>query len=77
MQAMHTSKISSKAQITLPRKVREALGAKAGDIIAYEVEGNLVKLKRLEPFDAAFHHALSSTLDEWATEEDEEAFGDL
>jgi len=74
---MHTSKISSKAQITLPRKVREALGAKAGDIIAYEVEGNLVKLKRLEPFDAAFHQALSSTLDEWATEEDEEAFRDL
>ena len=74
---MQTSKISSKAQVTLPRKVREALGAKTGDLIVYEVEGNTVRLKRLEPFDAAFHHALSSTLDEWATEEDEEAFRDL
>jgi antitoxin PrlF len=74
---VHTSKISSKAQITLPRKVREALGAKAGDMIIYEVEGDVVRLKRLEPFDAAFHHALSSTLDEWATDEDEEAFRDL
>jgi len=74
---MHTSKISSKAQITLPRKVREALGAKAGDLIIYEVEGDVVRLKRLEPFDAAFHQALSKTLDEWATEEDEEAFRDL
>ena len=74
---MHTSKISSKAQITLPRKVREALGAKTGDMLVYEVEGDVVRLKRLEPFDAAFHHALSSTLDEWATEEDEEAFRDL
>jgi len=74
---MQTSKISSKAQVTLPRKVREALGAKTGDLIVYEVEGNTVSLKRLEPFDAAFHHALSSTLDEWATEEDEEAFRDL
>ncbi|HKZ02554.1 MAG TPA: AbrB/MazE/SpoVT family DNA-binding domain-containing protein [Pyrinomonadaceae bacterium] len=74
---MHTSKISSKAQITLPRKVREALGAKTGDLIVYEVEGDVVKLKRLEPFDAAFHQALSSTLDEWATEADEEAFRDL
>ncbi|MGI9166541.1 MAG: AbrB/MazE/SpoVT family DNA-binding domain-containing protein [Pyrinomonadaceae bacterium] len=74
---MHTSKISSKAQITLPRKVREALGAKTGDLIVYEVEGDVVRLKRLEPFDAAFHHALSSTLDEWATEEDEEAFLEL
>ena len=70
---MQTSKITSKAQITLPRKVREVLGAKTGDLIVYEVEG-VVRLKRLEPFDAAFHHALSSTLDEWATEEDEEAF---
>jgi antitoxin PrlF len=74
---MHTSKVSSKAQITLPRKVREALGAKPGDLILYEVVGDTVKLKRLEPFDAAFHRSLSSTLDEWATQEDEEAFRDL
>jgi len=74
---MQTSKISSKAQITLPRKVREALGAKTGDLIIYEVEGDVVRLKRLEPFDAAFHHALSSTLDEWVTDGDEEAFRDL
>jgi antitoxin PrlF len=74
---MQTSKLSSKAQVTLPRRVREALGAKAGDTIVYEVKDNVVTLKRLDPFDAAFHHALSSTLDEWATKEDEEAFGDL
>ena len=74
---MQTSKLSSKAQVTLPRKVREAIGAKAGDTIAYEVEGNVVTLKRLEPFDAAFHSALSSTLDEWTTDADEEAFRDL
>ncbi len=74
---MHTSKISSKAQITLPRKVREALKVKAGDLIVYELEGEIVRLKRLEPFDAAFHAALSNTLDEWATEEDEEAFSEL
>jgi len=57
--------------------VREALGAKSGDLIIYEVKGDIVRLKRLEPFDAAFHHALSSTLDEWATDQDEEAFRDL
>jgi bifunctional DNA-binding transcriptional regulator/antitoxin component of YhaV-PrlF toxin-antitoxin module len=57
--------------------VREALGAKTGDMIIYEVQGDVVRLKLLEPFDAAFYHALSSTLDEWATDEDEEAFRDL
>jgi AbrB family looped-hinge helix DNA binding protein len=74
---MQTSKLSSKGQVTLPRKIRLALGARAGDMIAYEVEGDVVRLRRLEPFDAAFHAALSNTLDEWATEADEEAFRDL
>ncbi|MGH9844663.1 MAG: AbrB/MazE/SpoVT family DNA-binding domain-containing protein [Blastocatellia bacterium] len=74
---MQVSKLSSKSQVTLPREVREALGARPGDTIAYEVEGNVVCLKRLEPFDAAFHKALSNTLSEWASDEDGEAFDAL
>ena len=45
--------------------------------IGYEVEDDIVRLKKLEPFNAAFHEALSNTLDEWTTEADEEAFRDL
>jgi len=36
-----------------------------------------VILKRVEPFDAAFHQALSASLDEWDSPEDDEAFRDL
>ncbi len=74
---MQTSKLSSKSQVTLPKEIRDALGARPGDTIVYEVEGNVVRLKRLEPFDAAFHKALSNTLSEWASNEDEEAFDAL
>ncbi|HEV8131847.1 MAG TPA: AbrB/MazE/SpoVT family DNA-binding domain-containing protein [Acidobacteriota bacterium] len=74
---MQTSKLSSKSQVTLPKPIREALGAEPGDIIAYEVEGKVVRLRRLDPFDAAFHAALSQTLDEWSSDADEEAFRDL
>ena len=74
---MQTSKLSSKGQITLPREVRKAIGAKSGDTIAYEVEGKVVKLKRVETIDAEFHAALAATLDEWTTDADEEAFRDL
>lgn len=74
---MQTSKLSSKSQVTLPKEIRDALGARPGDTIVYEVEGNVVRLKRLEPFDAAFHKALSGTLSEWASDEDEVAFDAL
>ena len=50
---------------------------KPGDMIAYELQNGTVTLKRVEPFDTVFHEALSATLDEWNTPEDDEAFGDL
>ena len=74
---MQTSKLSSKSQVTLPKAVRAALNAQPGDLIAYEIEDNVVYLKRVEPFDAAFHRALAHTLSEWASDADEEAFNAL
>lgn len=74
---MLASRISSKGQVTIPKKVRETLRARPGDTIVYELEGQTVKLRRIEPLDLAFHNALSETLDEWTTPEDEEAFRDL
>ncbi len=74
---MQTSRLSQKGQITLPRKIREMIGVKAGDFIVYEPGEEQVTLRHIEPFDAAFHAALSSTVDEWSTEEDEKAFRNL
>jgi AbrB family looped-hinge helix DNA binding protein len=54
-----TSRISSNGQVAIPKKVRETLGASPGDLVAYEVEGNIVTLTRLGPFDEAYHAALS------------------
>jgi antitoxin PrlF len=74
---MQTSKLSSKGQITIPREIREKLGIEPGQLIAYEIRDGEVILKRVEPFDVVFHEALSKTLDEWNSPEDEEAFNDL
>ena len=74
---MQTSKLSSKRQVTIPREIREKLGLEPGYLIAYEVRDGEVILKRVEPFDVPFHEALSKTLDEWNSPEDEEAFNDL
>lgn len=75
---MITSKVTVKGQVTLPKEIRERLHVKAGDILAYEVQGNGVMVRKLAPFDREWHQALSATLaGEWNSPEDEEAFRDL
>ena len=73
----HVSKLSTKGQVTIPADLRKAIGIEPGDIVAYELQGKSVKLKRIEPFDAAYHAAVAETLEEWNSPEDEEAFNDL
>jgi antitoxin PrlF len=74
---MLTSTLSSKGQVTIPKEIRDALDIKPGDTVAYEVRNGVVMLRRVDPFDAEFHAALSQTLDEWSSREDDEAFRDL
>lgn len=74
---MHVSKLSSKGQVTIPADIRKAIGIEPGDMVAYEVQGDSVTVKRIEPFDIAYHTAISETLEEWSSLEDEEAFNDL
>ena len=75
--AIQMSRVSSKGQVTLPKRVREAIGVGPGDAVAYDVAGGVVTLRRLEPIDLAFHAGLESTLAEWGSKEDDEAYGDL
>lgn len=74
---LHTSKLTSKFQATVPTPVRKALQLKAGDVVGFEIEGNEVKLRRATPLDLAFAQALEGTLDEWSSKKDDEAFKDL
>ena len=73
----HMSKLSAKGQVTIPADLRKAMGIEPGDIVAYELQGKSVKLKRVTPFDAAYLAAVAETLEEWNSPEDEEAFNDL
>jgi antitoxin PrlF len=58
---MIQSKITSKAQTTVPRAVRTALRLGAGDALAWEIDGDrvTVSLVRAEPADF-------SAFSEWA-----------
>lgn len=71
---MITSRLSSKAQTTIPRSVRKALGLDEGDTLAYEIVDGQVILSKADakPLDDPF-----ATFDEWDSEADRRAYGDL
>jgi antitoxin PrlF len=73
----NVSRISEKGQVTIPKKVRESLHAEPGDFLEYEVQGNVVMIRRVEPLDHLFHDGLSGGLTEWSSPEDDNAFRDL
>ena len=72
---MITSKLTSKAQTTIPQSVRVALRLREGDEIAYAIEHGRVVLTRARPDAAADDpfHAFS----EWEGAADTEAYAGL
>lgn len=74
---MFTSKITSKGQVTIPKPVRQVLQAEVGDVIVYEIKGNTVTVRKARPFDAEWHDALATQLEEWNSPANNEAWNDL
>ena len=58
---LHTSKLTTKFQATVPTPVRKALQLKAGDVVGFEVEGNVKKSR----VDREGHWAAEIDNSEW------------
>jgi AbrB family looped-hinge helix DNA binding protein len=71
---MEIGRLSPKGQITIPAAIRALIGLKPGDLVAYDVQNGAVTLRKLAPLDDEFHTAVSGTLTEWVSPEDEAAF---
>lgn len=71
---MILSKLTSKAQTTIPQPVRKALRLKEGDEIAYVITRDHVIITKATtaPADDPF-----VTFDEWDSEADRKAYADL
>lgn len=72
-----TSKLTRKYQATIPGPVRTLLKLEAGDAIAFDLELDHVRVRKARPADLAFASALESTLREWNSDADEQAYRDL
>ncbi|UAK24240.1 AbrB/MazE/SpoVT family DNA-binding domain-containing protein [Sphingomonas nostoxanthinifaciens] len=64
------SRLSSKAQTTIPRAVRAALGVKEGDRLAYQIDGDRVIVTRAAPVSADPFDNPFAMFTEWADELD-------
>lgn len=74
---MQISTLTSKHQATIPAEVRTKMDLHSGDKIGFEVVDNKVYLVKVTPFDLEYHKALESTLSEWNSKEDDDAYKDL
>ncbi len=69
--------VTTKGQATIPAKVRDELSLKPGDKIVFLIRNHKVTVSKAEPFDYLYHTAISSSLSEWDSPEDDEAYNDL
>ena len=75
---MQMAKLSSKGQVTIPSAIRQSLNLKAGDTLVWDIkENDTITVRRVKPVDIEYLSALSDTLSEWNSEEDETAYHDL
>lgn len=71
---MITSRLSSKSQTTVPQAVRNALGLREGDDLAYDIRDGRVTITKArgmvqeDPF---------ATFQEWDSDADRTAYADL
>lgn len=71
---MITSRLTSKAQTTIPQPIRSALRLSEGDEIAYEIAGDHVILRKAKP--ASVDNPFRS-FEEWESEADARAYAGL
>jgi len=74
---MKLSTLTQKGQATIPLEVRKKLDLHPGDKIGFEVTDGEVVIRKICAFDYEYHQALSGTLSEWSSKEDDEAYDDL
>ena len=74
----YSARLTSKCQATIPREIRKHLHIESGDEILYELlPDNTVLVRKTSPLDLDYLQALNSTMNEWKSEDDEQAYKDL
>ena len=66
------STVSRKGQTTLPASIRRLLHIEPGDSIKYEIEDDVIRIRKAEGVDLEWAIAIESTLTEWSSPKDDD-----
>ena len=70
------ARITTRGRMTIPKHVREAANLNVGDMLSFEVHNDHLVMRKL-PLAVDYLRAVSQTLDEWNSSEDELAWRSL
>lgn len=75
--SVELARVTARGQTTIPKRIREAAGLRQGDVLAFDLVGDQVRVRKVTgPLDE-YLRALQDTLHEWDSKEDEIAWRDL
>ncbi|MDE2763652.1 MAG: AbrB/MazE/SpoVT family DNA-binding domain-containing protein [Gemmatimonadota bacterium] len=74
---MEFAKITARGQTTIPKRIREAAGLREGDLVAFDLRGGHLVLRKVEVEPDRYLEGVSGLMEEWTSPEDEEAWRDL
>ena len=74
---MELAKITARGQTTIPKNIRKAADLVEGDVIAFEIEGDHLVVRKVMPGQDEYLQGLSEVLREWVSPEDEGAWRHL
>jgi len=63
--------------VKIPAVIRRKLRLRTGDRLVFEERGSVVLVRKRERSDAVFLDAISATLSEWNSSNDDRAYRDL
>lgn len=74
------TKLTTKYQTTIPAEIRRTLGIEAGDRVEFQIHDQKVTISKAKlglTDDLAFGLTQATSMRDWDTPEDDEAFRDL
>ena len=74
---MELARVTARGQTTIPKRIREAANLQVGDVLAFELDGNRLMVRKVTPERDEYLEGLSEVMSEWCSPEDEEAWRDL